>query len=185
MGFDLFLERLVSAGAISIFFCSKELHECIFKCEGQIWYLRCTPIIMKCFKRLVLAHIKDLNPLRFWPTPFFLQGQQINHLIRVTHTPHPPRKPNTYVRMLFVNSSSSFNSITHINWWTKCRHEVSKPFFVCGSRTFKDLQNHPQRQCLKAASSVHPSTTSSSRIALPPQLHQHLIKSIDDMTRYL
>ncbi|KAI3373312.1 hypothetical protein L3Q82_006611 [Scortum barcoo] len=46
-----------------------------------------TPVIMKCFERIVLKHIKDIIPAGL------------------------DQLPNTYVRMLFVDFSSAFNTV--------------------------------------------------------------------------
>jgi hypothetical protein len=60
---------------------------------------------MKCFERLVIAHINSilldtLNPLQFAYCPNRLHTA-LSHL----------DKRNTYVRMLFIDYSKAFNTI--------------------------------------------------------------------------
>ena len=73
-----------------------------------------TQVIMKCFKRLVLQHIKDYLPPDFDPHQFAYRANRstedaiyvalhsaLNHL----------EQQKSYVRMLFVDYSSAFNTI--------------------------------------------------------------------------
>ncbi|KAK3556498.1 hypothetical protein QTP70_008313 [Hemibagrus guttatus] len=65
-----------------------------------------TPIIMKCFKRLVMRQIKDLlppslDPMQFAYRPNRSMDDAITHL----------ENKDTYVRMLFIDISSAFNTI--------------------------------------------------------------------------
>ena len=73
-----------------------------------------TPIMMKCFERLVIDHIKEalpdsLDPLQFAYRPNRSTDDAINHALHAALT-HLDKR-NTYVRMLFVDFSSAFNTI--------------------------------------------------------------------------
>lgn len=73
-----------------------------------------TPVIMKCFERLVLRHIKtllppSLDPLQFAYRPNRSTDDAINTTLHLALT-HLDKK-NTYVRMLFIDFSSAFNTI--------------------------------------------------------------------------
>jgi hypothetical protein len=54
-----------------------------------------TSVAMKCFERLVMAHINSIIPDSLDPLQFAYR----------------PNKRNTYVRMLFIDYSSAFNTI--------------------------------------------------------------------------
>ena len=73
-----------------------------------------TPVIMKCFEKLVLQHIKDCLPPHLDPQQFAYRANRstedavavalhsaVNHL----------EQQQSYVRMLFVDYSSAFNTI--------------------------------------------------------------------------
>ncbi|KAK3521701.1 hypothetical protein QTP70_015807 [Hemibagrus guttatus] len=73
-----------------------------------------TLIIMKCFERLVLPHIKASIPTNLDSHQFAYCGNRstedaISTALHtsLSHLEHP----NTYVRMLFVDFSSAFNTI--------------------------------------------------------------------------
>ncbi|KAK3508016.1 hypothetical protein QTP70_010145 [Hemibagrus guttatus] len=73
-----------------------------------------TPIVMKCFKRLVMRHIKtqlspSLDPLQF---AYRLNRSTDNAITTTLHLSltHLDNK-DTYVRMLFIDFSSAFNTI--------------------------------------------------------------------------
>ncbi|KAI4880646.1 hypothetical protein NFI96_001018 [Prochilodus magdalenae] len=73
-----------------------------------------TPIIMKCFERLVLRHIKtllppSLDPLQFAYRPNRSTDDAISTTLHLALTHLDNR--DTYVRMLFIDSSSAFNTI--------------------------------------------------------------------------
>uniref|UniRef100_A0A3Q3G1R3 Reverse transcriptase domain-containing protein n=1 Tax=Labrus bergylta TaxID=56723 RepID=A0A3Q3G1R3_9LABR len=73
-----------------------------------------TPIIMKCFERLVLAHLKNCLPPTLDPFQFAYRSNRSTedavstalHSV-LTHLDNN----NTYARMLFVDFSSAFNSV--------------------------------------------------------------------------
>ena len=79
---------------------------------------------MKCFERLVMTHIntiipETLNPLQFAYCP----NRSIDNAISTTlHTAlsHMDKR-NTYVRMLFIDHSSAFNTIVPSKLITKLR----------------------------------------------------------------
>ncbi|KAI4889636.1 hypothetical protein NFI96_003622 [Prochilodus magdalenae] len=73
-----------------------------------------TPIIMKCFERLVLRHIKTLLPPSLDPLQFAYRPNRstddaisTNPYLALTHLDNR----DTYVRMLFIDFSSAFNTI--------------------------------------------------------------------------
>ncbi|KAK3518194.1 hypothetical protein QTP70_033888, partial [Hemibagrus guttatus] len=73
-----------------------------------------TPIIMKCFERLVMREIKDLlppslDPMQFAYRPNRSTEDSISTTLHLSLT-HLENK-DTYVRMLFINFSSAFNTI--------------------------------------------------------------------------
>ena len=73
-----------------------------------------TPLVMKCFERLVLSHIRSIIPPDVDPHQFAYQTNcstkdAINTALQraLTHL----EKPNCYVRMLYVDFSSTFNTV--------------------------------------------------------------------------
>uniref|UniRef100_A0A3B1JF03 Reverse transcriptase domain-containing protein n=1 Tax=Astyanax mexicanus TaxID=7994 RepID=A0A3B1JF03_ASTMX len=73
-----------------------------------------TPIIMKCFERLVMRHIKNqlpssLDPLQFAYRPNRSTDDAISTALHLALT-HLDNK-DCYVRMLFIDFSSAFNTI--------------------------------------------------------------------------
>ncbi|KAK3539813.1 hypothetical protein QTP70_013299 [Hemibagrus guttatus] len=73
-----------------------------------------TPIIMKCFERLVMRQIKDLLKLSLDPMQFaYRPNRSTEDAISTTlhlSLSHLENK-DTYVRMLFIDFSSAFNTI--------------------------------------------------------------------------
>ncbi|KAI5611468.1 gastrula zinc finger protein XlCGF28.1-like [Silurus asotus] len=73
-----------------------------------------TPIVMKCFERLVIRHIKtqlplSLDPMQFAYRPNRSTDDAISTTVHLALT-HLDNK-NSYVRMLFIDFSSAFNTI--------------------------------------------------------------------------
>ncbi|KAK3572714.1 hypothetical protein QTP86_006137 [Hemibagrus guttatus] len=73
-----------------------------------------TPIIMKCFERLIMKQIKDLlppslDPMQFAYRPNCSTDNAISTTLHLSLT-HLENK-DTYVRMLFIDFSSAFNTI--------------------------------------------------------------------------
>ncbi len=73
-----------------------------------------TPIIMKCFERLVMHNIKTslpntLDPLQFAYRPNRSTDDAISSTLHLALT-HLENK-DSYVRMLFIDFSSAFNTI--------------------------------------------------------------------------
>ncbi|KAL0148403.1 hypothetical protein M9458_056303 [Cirrhinus mrigala] len=73
-----------------------------------------TPIIMKCFERLVMHHIKSslpntLDPFQFAYRPNRSTDDAISSTLHLALT-HLEQK-DSYVRMLFIDFSSAFNTI--------------------------------------------------------------------------
>ncbi|KAK0142660.1 RNA-directed DNA polymerase from mobile element jockey [Merluccius polli] len=69
-----------------------------------------TPIVMKCFERLVLAHLKKCLPTSLDPHQFAYQNNRSTDDARCTVLSHLDNK-NTYARLLFVDFSSAFNTV--------------------------------------------------------------------------
>ncbi len=73
-----------------------------------------TPIMMKCFERLVMHHIKSslpntLDPFQFAYRPNRSTDDAISTTLHLALT-HLEQK-DSYVRMLFIDFSSAFNTI--------------------------------------------------------------------------
>ncbi|KAK3508046.1 hypothetical protein QTP70_011307 [Hemibagrus guttatus] len=73
-----------------------------------------TPIIMKCFERLVMRQIKDLLPPSLDPMQFAFSSKLLTYdaisttlHLSLTHL----ENKDTFVRMLFIDFSSAFNTI--------------------------------------------------------------------------
>ena len=104
-----------------------------------------TPGIMKCFERIVLSHIKDIIPATLDRYQFaYREKRSMEEAVSLalhtalTHLGHP----NTYVRMLFVDFSSAFNTVIPDKLTLKLHNlELSGPlcFWI---RDF--LTNRPQ-----------------------------------------
>ncbi|KAK3529810.1 hypothetical protein QTP86_004623 [Hemibagrus guttatus] len=73
-----------------------------------------TPIIMECFERLVMRHIKDLLPPSLDPMQFAYHPiRSIDDAVSTTvhHALTHMDNKHTYVQMLFIDFSSVFNTI--------------------------------------------------------------------------
>ncbi|KAI3354448.1 hypothetical protein L3Q82_018507 [Scortum barcoo] len=73
-----------------------------------------TPVIMKCFERIVLKHIKDIIPAGLDQYQFtYRENRSTEDAVSIAlHTALTHLQlPNTYVRMLFVDFSSAFNTV--------------------------------------------------------------------------
>ncbi|KAI3361976.1 hypothetical protein L3Q82_012327 [Scortum barcoo] len=75
-----------------------------------------TPIVMKCFERLVMAHIKDCVDVTVDPHQYAYRKNRSTegcHFFCGPHSsPHPLREQRLlYVRLLFVDFTSAFNTI--------------------------------------------------------------------------
>lgn len=73
-----------------------------------------TPVIMKCFERILLNYIRDVIPAGLDSLQFaYRKNRSTEDAVSLalhtamTHLQHP----NTYVRMLFVDFSSAFNTV--------------------------------------------------------------------------
>jgi hypothetical protein len=83
-----------------------------------------TSVAMKCFERLVMAHINAIIPETLDPLQFaYRPNRSTDNAISIAlHTAlsHMDKR-NTYVRMLFVDYSSAFNTIFPSKRITKLR----------------------------------------------------------------
>jgi hypothetical protein len=73
-----------------------------------------TSIIMKCFERLVMSHIKSILPPTLDPFQFAYRAKRSTE-DAICSTLHPAlthlEKRDSYVRLLFIDFSSAFNTI--------------------------------------------------------------------------
>ena len=79
---------------------------------------------MKCFERLVMAHINSILPDTLDPLQFaYRPNRSTNDTISIAlHTAFSHLdKRNTYVRMLFIDYSLAFNTIVPSKLITKLR----------------------------------------------------------------
>ena len=74
-----------------------------------------TSVIMKCFERLVKDHITSTLPATLDPLPYAYRPNRSNDdsIVITLHTALSALldKRNTYVRMLFIDYSSAFNTV--------------------------------------------------------------------------
>jgi hypothetical protein len=82
-----------------------------------------TSVAMKCFERLVMAHVNTIIPETLRPLQFVYRPYRttisisIALNIAISHLD----KRNTYVRMIFIDCSSAFNTIVPSKLITKLR----------------------------------------------------------------
>ena len=84
-----------------------------------------TPIITKCFERLVLAHLKTCLPPTLDPHQYAYRHNRSTEdaISTAIHTALTHLElPNTYVRLLFIDFSSAFNTIIPSKLVTKLHH---------------------------------------------------------------
>uniref|UniRef100_A0A3B3I9A9 Reverse transcriptase domain-containing protein n=1 Tax=Oryzias latipes TaxID=8090 RepID=A0A3B3I9A9_ORYLA len=104
-----------------------------------------TPVIMKCFERIILNHIKDIIPATLDSHQFaYRENRSTEDAVSLalhatlSHLEHP----DTYVRMLFVDFSSAFNTVIPDKLTLKL-HNLGLPASLC--LWIKDfLTNRPQ-----------------------------------------
>ena len=98
-----------------------------------------TSVIMKCFERLVKDHITSTLPATLDPLQFVFRPNRFTDdaIVIAMHTALSYLdKRNTYVRMLFVDYSSAFNTIVPSKLIISLRAWVSTPPCAIGSWTF-------------------------------------------------
>jgi hypothetical protein len=93
-------------------------------CLNEYRNLALTSVAMKSFKRLVMAHINSilpdtLDPLQFVYRPNRSTDEDISVSLH-TGLSHLDKR-NTYVRMVFIDYSSAFNTIVSMKLITKLR----------------------------------------------------------------
>ena len=93
-------------------------------CRNDYRSVALTSVALKCFERLVMAHIntiiqETLDPLQFAYRPKISTDDAISIALH-TALSHMD-KINTYVRMLFIDYSSVFNTIVPSKLITKLR----------------------------------------------------------------
>ena len=104
-----------------------------------------TPVIMKCFERIVLKYIKDAIPAGLDTHQFaYRENRSTEDAVSLAlHTAMSHlERPNSYVRMLFVDFSSAFNTVIPDKLVLKL-HTLGLPTSLCAwVRDF--LTNRPQ-----------------------------------------
>nr|XP_023667962.1 uncharacterized protein LOC111844071 [Paramormyrops kingsleyae] len=132
-----------------------------------------TPIAVKCFERLVLAHIKASIPTDLDSHQFAYHGNRstedaISVALHATlsHLEHP----DTHARMLFIDFSSTFNSIIPHKLITKLTN-LGLTTSIC-SWILNFLTNRPQnvRVGNRISSTLTLSTGAPQRCILSPAL---------------
>ena len=93
-------------------------------CLNDYQLVALTSVAMKCFERLVMVHIntiipETLNALQFAYCPNRSTGDSTSFALH-TALSHLDKR-NTYVRMLFIDCSSAFNTIVPSKLITKLR----------------------------------------------------------------
>ena len=83
-----------------------------------------TSVVMKCFDRLVMAHINSILPDTLDPLQFaYRPNRSTDDAISIafhTSLSHLDKR-NTYLRMLLIDYSSAFNTIVPMKLITKLR----------------------------------------------------------------
>ena len=93
-------------------------------CLNDYRSIALTSVAMKCFERLVMAHINTIIPETLDPLQFaYLPNRSTEDVISIAlHTALSQLdKMNTYVRILFIECSSAFNTIVPSKLITKLR----------------------------------------------------------------
>ena len=104
-----------------------------------------TPVIMRCFERMILAYIRDRIPVDLDSHQFAHQANRSpEDAVSITlHTALSPLEyPNTYVRMLFVDFSAAFNTTIPHKLVLKLIH-LGLPTSLC-SWILDFVSNRPQ-----------------------------------------
>uniref|UniRef100_A0A673ZE27 Reverse transcriptase domain-containing protein n=1 Tax=Salmo trutta TaxID=8032 RepID=A0A673ZE27_SALTR len=94
-------------------------------CLNDYRHVALTSIVMKCFERLVMAHINTIIPETLDPLQFaYRPNRSTDDAISIAlHTALSLLdKRNTYVRMLFIDYSSALNAIVPSKLITKLRN---------------------------------------------------------------
>ena len=82
-------------------------------CQNDYQHIALTSVARKCFERLVMAQINTIIPETLDPLQFSYRPNRSTDVISITlHTAlsHLDKR-NTYVRMLFIDYSSAFDTI--------------------------------------------------------------------------
>ncbi|KAI3361638.1 hypothetical protein L3Q82_001998 [Scortum barcoo] len=118
------------------------LKESAVTCLNDYRPVTLTPVIMKCFERIILKHIKDIIPAGLNHYQFTYRSTE-DAVFTALHTALTHLQlPNIYVRMLFVDFSSAFNTVIPDKLILKL-HNLGLPSSLCHwIRDF--LTNRPQ-----------------------------------------
>ena len=107
------------------------------KCLTDYRPIVLTSVVMKCFERLILSHIKPCLPSNLDPHWFAYRanrsmGDTITIALQTAHS--HLEQPGSYVRMLFIDYSLAFNTIIADILVDKLT-DIAPPTPVPGSRT--------------------------------------------------
>ncbi len=92
-----------------------------------------TSVVMKSFEKLVLAHLKDITGPLLDPLQFaYRANRSVDDAVNMglQYVLHHLDSPGTYVRILFVDFSSAFNTIIPNHLLPKLT-QLSVPTSVC------------------------------------------------------
>ncbi|KAK3563666.1 hypothetical protein QTP86_033511, partial [Hemibagrus guttatus] len=167
-------------------------------CLNDYHRVALTPIILKCFKRLVMRQIKDLLPLSLDPMQFVYRpnwstDNAITTTLHLALT-HLENK-DSYVRMLFIDFSSSFNTIIpqHLteklsllgintslcNWILDCLTGRPQSFRIGNSTSSATTLNTGAPQCYVLSPLLF---TLLTHDCAAMHSSNHIIKFTNDMT---
>ena len=145
-----------------------------------------TSVAMKCFERLVMAHINSILPDTLDPLQFaYCPNISTDYAISITlHTALSHQdKRNTYVRMLFIDYSSAFNTIVPSKLINKLRI-LGLNTSLCKALNIVKDPSHPSHRLFsllphgKWYRSAKSRTKKASQQFLPPshKTLEHVIK---------
>lgn len=133
-----------------------------------------TPVVMKCFERLVLSHIKDSIPASLDPYQFAYRANRSTEdaiaLALQTALNHLER-PNTYVRMLFMDYSSAFNTVIPCKLTKKLYQLGLSPLLCNWIQDFLTDRSQAVRQGPYTSSTITLSTGTPQGCVLSPILY--------------
>ncbi len=109
-----------------------------------------TSVVMKSFEKLVLAYLKDITGPLLDPLQFaYRANRSVDDAVNMGlhYIPQHLDRPGTYVRILFVDFSSAFNTIIP-NLLLPKLSQLSVPTAVCQwiNSFLTDRQQHPYDQ---------------------------------------
>ena len=108
------LNLSMSESVIPTYFKQTNIVPMLKTCLNDYRHIALMSVAMKCFERLIVSHINTIIPETLDPLQFaYRPNRSTDDAISIAlHTAlaHLDRR-NTYVRMLFIDNSSAFNTI--------------------------------------------------------------------------